>query len=118
MVPEAFPDYGKSIVTQLRGDPETAGAIRGMGTGAVGAVLGALGARLAEQERERVVLAAILGGLIGGIPGFVSGKRERESLNTKLLSLRRLGIQTPGELEAAGKYPGLAKTIIEPGVQV
>jgi hypothetical protein len=49
--------------------------------------------------------AALAGGGIGGVTGFASGKREAASENSKLLALRRLGINTPGELDMLNRAP-------------
>ena len=118
VLPEAFPDYGKSLVSQEKGDPQTAGLIRGAGFGAVGAVLGALASRIASNRTRDVVLGSVLGGITGALPGYYSGKKEQESLNSKLLFLRRLGVDNPGELEAIETYPGLSRKLTEKGVKI
>lgn len=118
LLPEPFPDYGKSIVTQGKGDPQTAGLIRGAGTGVLGAILGALGARTLDATPGDTALAAILAGLLTGTAGYQSGKRERESDNTRLLALRRLGIETPGEQEFSEEYPLLSTRVTTKGVKI
>ena len=118
ILPEAYPDYGKSIVTQGRGDPMAAGILRGLGYGTVGALLGGGAGHLMDQSKETKIIMAILGGLLGGGLGYRSGSKERESENSRLLSLRRLGIQTPGEYEAAQEYPTLARKITDQGVRI
>jgi hypothetical protein len=118
LLPEPFPDYGKSIVTQGKGDPRTAGILRGAGTGALGAVLGALGARALDADAKDTALAAVLAGLLTGAVGYKSGKRERESENTRLLALRRLGIETPGEQEFSEEFPLLSTRVTTKGVRV
>jgi len=118
LLPEAFPDYGRSRASQGRGDPHTAGLIRGTGSGLASAALGALAARLATNDTSKVLLASVLSGLLGGGAGYVSGKGERESDNTKLLALRRLGIETPGEFDIASRYPLLAQRITTKGERI
>lgn len=118
VMPEAYPDYGKSLVTQGKGDPITAGVLRGLGYGGLGALIGGGAGHLMDQSKETKILMAILGGLLGGGLGFYSGKKERESDNSRLLSLRRLGIQTPGELAAASDYPTLARKLTDEGIRI
>jgi hypothetical protein len=96
----AYPDYSKSIVTQYHKSPALAGATRAVGTGTLGAILGALIARLASNKPGAVGTGAAAGGALGAIPGFVSGRNEAESDNSKSRFLRRrMGINEPGELE-------------------
>ena len=118
LLPSAYPDYARSLVTQTRRDPLAAGLIRGAGTGTLGAVLGALIARLATRDPKKVGGGALAGGLLGAVPGFLSGKREALSDYSRLLFLRRLGIRRPGELEALIKYPETTEDITEEGVQI
>ena len=118
LLPEPFPDYGKSIVTQGKGDPEASGWLRGAGTGALGAILGALGARAMDGDAKTTAIAALLSGLATGTAGYQSGKRERESENTRLFALRRLGIETPGEQEFAEDYPLLSNRISTKGYRL
>ena len=118
LMAEAYPDYGKSLVSQEKGDPVTSGLIRGAGYGTVGAILGALASKMSGQNNNKMVMASILGGLAGGIPGYYSGRNEQESLNSKLLFLRRMGVDNPGELEALEAYPGLARKLTTEGVKV
>ena len=106
-LPAAFPDYGRSLVSQRQADPRVAGLLRALGYGTAGAVLGAGAGKLGGLTNKQVLLASIIAGLLAGVPGYVSGQEEQRSLNTKLLFLRRLGIGSPGELEAAEAYPGL-----------
>jgi hypothetical protein len=113
-----FPDFGKSIVTQGKGDPTTSGLLRGAGTGALGAVLGALGAKTMDASNKDTALAALLAGLLTGTAGYSSGKREQESDNTRLLALRRLGIETPGEQEFSEEYPLLSTRVTTKGVRI
>ena len=115
---EAYPDYGRSLVSQHKGDPTAAGVVRGAGYGTLGAILGALAAKLADRSRAEVATAAVAGGLLGGGTGYYSGRREQESMNSKMLFLRRLGIDNPGELEAAEHYPQLAQRLTTKGVKV
>lgn len=105
----AYPDYGKSITGQMKQNPITSGLKRGLGTGALGAVLGALAARMLSDDPVKVLAGAGVGGAIGAVPGFSSGKREAESDYSRLLYLRRLGIHHPGQMEVAMKYPELTQ---------
>lgn len=118
LTPEPYPDYGKSLVTQGKANPVFQGSLRGLGYGGIGALLAGGGARLAGADNRKAIMASILGGLLGTGLGFYSGKGEAESDNTKLLFLRRMGINNPGELEAASAYPTLARKLTEEGVRV
>lgn len=118
LFPEAFPDYAKSIVTQGKSSPEASGIAQGLTYGSLGAILGALSGRLTEQDRNRTLLLALLGGMTGGAAGYHSGKSQRESENSRLFFLRRMGIDNPGELEAVANYPGLARKLTDPEVDV
>lgn len=111
MMRAAYPDYGKSLVSQRRKDPHVAGVERGIGTGVTGAVLGALIASVLSRKPGAIATGALAGGALGGIPGYISGRAEAKSDYTKLLALRRLGIQSPGEYEQAMIMPTLAKRI-------
>ena len=105
----AYPDYSKSITGQMKQSPTAAGLQRGMGTGALGAILGALATRMMTDDPRMVGAGAGVGGAIGAIPGFSSGKRQAESDYSRLLYLRRLGIHHPGQMEIAMKYPELTQ---------
>ena len=103
--PESFPDYGKSLVTQMEADPTLAGLRRAGYTAPLGAILGGLIGYLLKQDERGTALGAGAGALAGGIPGYLSGAHEAESEKTRLLALRRLGINTPGELSAIQNFP-------------
>lgn len=118
LIADPFPDYGRSLVTQHQSDPTSAGALRGLGYGTAGAVLAAAIAKMTQQDNQRAGLAALLGGLLGGGAGFYSGKKDQESKNTKLLFLRRLGIDNPGELEAIEQNPNLVYRLTAKGVKI
>jgi hypothetical protein len=118
LFPEPFPDYSKSIVTQGKSSPTASGISQGLTYGALGAILGALSGRLTEQDTNRTALLSILGGMLGGTTGYQSGKHQRESENSRLFFLRRMGIDNPGELEAVSEYPGLARKLTDPEVSV
>jgi hypothetical protein len=117
-VPEAFPDYGRSVVTQMETNPLTAGLARGAGSGVLGAVLGALIGMMVKNDPKFVGGGAALGGLAGAVPGFISGKRESESDKTKLLAMRRMGLQTPAELEFAERFPNLIQRLSGEGYRL
>jgi hypothetical protein len=75
----------------------------------LGAILGALAARLISNKPAAVGTGAALGGVAGAIPGFISGRNEALSDYSRLLFLRRrLNINDPGELEALLRHPELA----------
>lgn len=109
----AFPDYGKSLVSQSKRDPATAGLVRGATSGAGVGVLAALIARLLTDRPELVGGAAAGGALLGAIPGYISGSREAQSEHTKNLALRRLGINNPAEALIMRQTPGLTPELIE-----
>lgn len=110
----AYPRYDRSLVSQRHKDPMTTGIIRGTETGITGAALGALIARVVSGRAKDVGIGAALGGVAGSIPGFISGKQEAESENSKLLFLRRrLGINEPGELETVLQNPRLATVLAD-----
>lgn len=111
MMRAAYPDYGKSLVSQRRRDPHVAGLERGLGTGVTGAVLGALIAAVLSKDSKRVTQGALAGAALGGIPGYISGRAEAQSDYTKLLALRRLGVQSLAEYDQAMLFPQLAKRI-------
>lgn len=107
----AYPDYGKSLVSQRQQDPHVTGLIRGAKTGVTGSILAAVLARLLTDNKAAVGGAALLGGVAGGVPGYMSGVREAESTHTKNLALRRLGINNPAELMIMRQNPELTKRI-------
>jgi hypothetical protein len=113
--PVPFPDYGRSLVTQMETNPMSAGLLRGAGSGVAGAVLGALIGTLLKNDPKYIAGGAAAGGLAGAIPGFLSGAQESESDKTKLLALRRMGLQTPGELEFAERFPNLIQRLSSEG---
>lgn len=97
LMPWAYPDYGKSIVSRMKQDPHKAGLLRGAEFGSLGALLGLLAGRLATRDPMGITAAALGGAALGGIPGYISGSDEAKSNYSKLLFLRRLGVRTPGE---------------------
>lgn len=115
---DVYPDYGRSIVSQQKRNPTEAGIRRGLSTAALGAILSALIARTLTNDPRIVGAGALAGGLASSIPGYISGSEEAKSDYTKLLALRRLGIQTPSEYESALKFPALAKYLTQEGVRV
>ena len=117
LAPAAFPDYSKSLVSQEKSSPLASGLGQGLTYGSMGAILGALVGKLTDQDRNRALALSLLGGMLGGGAGFYSGKHQRESDNSKLYFLRRLGISSPGELEAMSNYPGLARKLTDEGYQ-
>ena len=85
------------------------GVQRALGTGGLGAVLGALAVRLISDKPAVVGAGAALGGIGGAIPGYISGRNEAKSDYSRLLFLRRrLNINDPGELEALLRHPEIA----------
>ena len=102
---EAYPSFSRSILGQVAHEPRKAGFRRAAGTGAVGAILGALAARILSDNPALVGAGALGGGVLGAVPGYISGTGEAESGRSKLLFLKRLGITRPGELEALLQNP-------------
>jgi len=118
ILPSAFPDYSRSLVTQTRTHPVAGGIGRGLSAGTLGAILGALGTRVATEDPKKIGVGAGLSGLLGALAGYYSGSREAESDYSRLLFLRRLGIDRPGELEALLRYPETTKEITEEGMKI
>jgi len=116
--PEAYPDYSKSLVSQNKSSPTASAILESLGYGSLGTVLGAMAGRMSNQDNNRTAMLAVLGGLLGGSTGFYSGKKRQESENSRLLFLRRMGVDNPGELEAMSEYPGLARKITDAGTRV
>jgi len=114
----AYPAYSKSMLSQIPNEPRKAGLRRAAGTGSIGAILGAVAARLLSDNPRLVGGAALAGGLATGIPGYMSGKNEAESEHSKLLFLKRLGITRPGELETLLRNPEVADKVMGKGVVV
>ena len=113
--PEPFPDYGRSLVGQMETDPTMAGIRRAGYTTPLGAILGGLIGYLLGQSPQSTGIGAGAGALAGGVPGYLSGSREAESEKTRLLALRRLGINTPGELAAVKDFPTTFDQMTEGG---
>ena len=118
MLPSAYPDYARSLVTQNRRNPTVAGLMRGAGSGTMGAILGALVTRIATEDPKKVGIGAAAGGALAAVPGFLSGRNEALSDYSRLLFFRRLGVRRPGELEALMRYPETTEDITEEGVQI
>ncbi len=110
----AYPRYDRSLVSQRRQHPVRSGMIRGAETGLTGAALGALIARVISDRPRDMAIGGLAGGLLGAVPGYMSGKQEAESENSRLLFLRRrLGINEPGELETALQNPTLTRMMAD-----
>jgi len=107
----AYPLYGKSIIRGRR-NPGKAGRTRALEFGSVGALLGALAGLIATGKPKHVGLGAALGAVTGGVPGYISGSDEAKSDYSRLLFLRRLGIRSKGEEEAADDIPAAAPAIL------
>jgi hypothetical protein len=116
--PEPYPDYGRSLVSQMRSEPETSGQLGAAGGGLLGAALGAAGTRAVSDDPKAVVLGSLLAALLGGAVGHYGGKKDRESQNTRLLALRRAGIDNPAELELLQNNPMLAYRLTDKGSRV
>jgi hypothetical protein len=101
----AYLDYSKSLRSQSHHNPEQEGGKRAVVTGALGVVLGALAGRMTTGTTSGTLLGGLAGGALTGIPGYMSGKQEAVSENSRLNFLRRMGIRRPGELESLG-MPG------------
>jgi len=116
----AFPHYRRSLVEQYKQKPVVAGLKRGVGSGAIGAILGALIGKLTAGTGKATLGGAAAGGLLGAGVGVYSGAQDAKSDHSRLLSLRRAGIETPGELEMLMRHPELlkAKGLTDKGVRL
>ncbi len=113
----AYPAYDRALTTQFRRSPHAAGVQRALGTGGLGAILGALATRLVTKNPALIGGGAALGGLATGIPGYQSGRDEAKSDYSRLLFLRRrMGVNDPGELEALLRHPEIAAASIKQGM--
>lgn len=117
-LPTAFPDYSRSLVTQNQADPRMAGILRALGYGTAGAAVGAGAGAVGGLDPKYTALASVIAALLTGGAGYASGKHDQESLNSKLLFLRRLGIDNPGELEAMEAYPAMVNRISAQGEKI
>ena len=121
LLPEAYPDYGRSLVSQERSSPLMAGILRALKYGGIAGVTGATGSAVLgdkENAARNALIGGILSSLLVGIPAYSSGKKEQESENSRLLFLRRMGIDSPGEYEAMSKYPELTSILSERGRRI
>lgn len=100
-------DYGKSLVSQMRKDPQSTGLSTALTAGLTSGAGGALLARLLTEDPSLVTLAALLTGAGGATLGYRAGKSSQESENSRLLALRRAGVNNPAELEMMTRYPSL-----------
>lgn len=114
----AYPDYSRSLLTQMEVHPRLAGAKRALGSGALGTILGGLIARIVSDRPSAVGGGALAGGALGAGVGYVTGKHEADSERSRLLFLRRLGISRPGELEALLNYPGMGGKVTDEGAEI
>jgi hypothetical protein len=113
--PEPATRYDRSLIGQRKKHPAVEGVRRGAYSGALGAALGALLARLASSNMKTVGIGATLGGGLGAGAGYISGRNDAESDNSRLLFLRRrLGINEPGEFEMVLQNPALTYDMIDP----
>lgn len=111
--PEPAMRYDRALISQRKQDPTTAGVRRATYSGAMGAAMGAVLMRAITNSKQRVGVGAALGGAAGAGLGYVSGKNDAESENSRLLFLRRrLGINEPGELEMLLQNPQLTEDMI------
>lgn len=113
---EPHADYRQSLYRQQRGDPDTYGALYGAAGAATGGTLAALLAQAMGGSPAVVGGAALAGAAGGGYLGHQAGKGELEAQNSRLLALRRFGINTPGELELLYGQPLTTKKLLNKGV--
>ena len=121
LIAEPFPDYGRSLVSQERGNPVVSGLIRALKYGLTSGAIASAGTAYASPDEDKArnaLIAGIIGSLATGVPAYISGKKEQESNNSRLLFLRRLGIDSPGELEAMNKYSPLTGRLAERGHRI
>jgi hypothetical protein len=108
LIPEAFPDYAKSMTSQMQSSPLAAAAVSGAGTGAASSALAALAAKVMGADDGGTALAALAALVLGGGVGAYSGYHDRDSANSRLRYLGRMGVESPGELEVMSRYPEIA----------
>jgi len=119
-LPVSYPDYRKTLATQYRADPNIMGLINALKWGALGSVGSAAIALLlsnAETRLRNTLLAAAAGLIPSAALGYYTGKHNQESINSKLLALRRFGIDTPAELELLTRYNNqlIQQRLAQPG---
>jgi len=111
----AYPDYARSLVSQRWQDPATTGGKWAVGSGAMGAALGMLMARLAKKDPALVAGGGVAGGALGAIVGNAAGRASANSENSRTFWMRRKpGINDPGEYESALRYMGRPPESIKP----
>ena len=113
-----YVDYSKSLAAQLKPNPTAAGIRTATGTGALSALLAALASRLMSDNPWVVGGSALAGGTLGALSGFESGKNQALSDYSRLLFLRRLGVNRPGELEALRRLGAAGPRVIEEGAVI
>lgn len=113
-----FIDYSKSLAAQGKTSPIVSGIQGGIGTGALAAILSALAARIMSDNPYVVGGSAAAGGTLGAMAGYRAGKNQSLSDYSRLLFLRRLGINRPGELEVLNKYGPISPDVIEEGTVI
>jgi len=99
-----YVDYSKSLVSQLKPEPVKEGLKGGIGAGITGAALAALIAKSMTDNKKAVAASALLGSLMA-VPGYQAGKHDAQSEYSRLLYLRRLGLNRPGEYETYLQAP-------------
>lgn len=105
-VPEASPNYSGSLVRQLQVDPVRAALLRAALLGGLGLSFGAGAGALASGGNAAATgLTALLGAGGLGAAGYFSGHGDAETENSRLLALRRFGLDTPAEQEFISRYP-------------
>jgi len=113
-----YVDYSKSLVSQLKPNPIKEGLKSGVGTGLTGAALAGLLAKSMTDNKKAIAASALLGSLLG-IPGYEAGKHDAQSEYSRLLYLRRLGLNRPGEYESYLAGPEAAGTkVLEEGEKI
>lgn len=114
----AYPDYARSLVSQRWQDPAATGGKFAVGSGAMGAALGMLLARLAKNDPKLVAAGGLAGGVGGALLGNAAGRASANSENSRTFWLRRKpGINDPGEYESSLRYAGRPADSIAPRVK-
>lgn len=105
-------DYARSLVTQYRPDERRQGQHGAATGGVLGAALGAVLVRLLTERPDLVGAGAALGGAGGALIGRRVGRADAATEYSRLLGMRRLGLNSPAELLAATRFPGTLDRVL------
>lgn len=116
--PKATTDYSRSLVNQFRPDVDAAGRRGAVGGGAAGAALLGLVARMVTDNPAVVGGSAALGGGIGALAGRNAARADAGTQYSRLLAMRRGGMDNPADLYMALHFPALVSQVTTPGQKV